>query len=351
MRDDTLIVGQGLAGSLLAWQLLRRGLPVRLVDAGGDNASRTAAGLVTPVTGKRWGMPADIETWLAEARRCYRQLERQFGRRFWIERPRLRLYLDPADRELARRRRRDPAYAPFLGDEIETAGDGLRAPWGGIWLRQTAHLETEALLDHLRQWFQQQGILHPQRLDPATLEPGNPVRWEGLEAHRVVFCDGWQVIHNPWFDWLPWQPSRGQILTVTADPPLPSFPVHCGVWLQPRDGGRWRLGASYRWQPLTTAVREEETADLCRRFRQCFQSPPAIEITDVRAGIRPNTLDHRPIAGRHPRHPQLLVCNGLGSKGSLLAPRLCRLLAEHLCHGVPLPAAIDLRRHHDRPPH
>lgn len=341
MRDEILIVGQGLAGSLLAWHLLRRGMAVRIVDAGGDNASRTAAGLVTPVTGRRWVKTPAFETYLAEAHRCYQELERQFGQRFWVERPCLRLYLNPGEREQAHRRRQDPTYAPFFGDEIEAGGSGLKAPHGGVWLRRTAHLETETLLDCLQRWFRQQGILHHQRLDPHKPEA----------SAQVVFCEGWRVMHNPWFDWLPWQPSRGQILTVTATPPLPAFPCHYGIWLQPREEGRWRVGASYRWQPLTEAVRAEETAALLGRLRDCFEMPPQIEVLEVRAGIRPNTLDHHPIVGRHPQHPQVALCNGLGSKGSLLAPRVTRLLAEHLCDDAPLPPEIDLRRYHARLPH
>ncbi len=51
---DFLIVGQGLAGSLLAWELMQRGAKVLIVDNGMPNASQVAAGLINPITGMRF---------------------------------------------------------------------------------------------------------------------------------------------------------------------------------------------------------------------------------------------------------------------------------------------------------
>ncbi|HBA65740.1 MAG TPA: FAD-dependent oxidoreductase, partial [Methylococcaceae bacterium] len=53
MDIDFLIVGQGLAGSLLAFELIQRNAQVMVVDDGRENASEVAAGLINPVTGIR----------------------------------------------------------------------------------------------------------------------------------------------------------------------------------------------------------------------------------------------------------------------------------------------------------
>jgi flavin-dependent dehydrogenase len=53
-EERILIVGQGLAGTALAWRLWERGVPFVVVDR--DEAvtcSKIAAGLVTPITGMR----------------------------------------------------------------------------------------------------------------------------------------------------------------------------------------------------------------------------------------------------------------------------------------------------------
>ena len=50
---DFVIIGQGLAGTTLAWQLKWQGLRGVIVDRDDrTSASRVAAGLMTPATGK-----------------------------------------------------------------------------------------------------------------------------------------------------------------------------------------------------------------------------------------------------------------------------------------------------------
>ena len=75
-RVDFVIVGQGLAGTTLAWQLLRRGRSVLVIDReGGVTSSRIAAGLITPVTGKRLAKSWRWEELYPAAVAFYRSLE------------------------------------------------------------------------------------------------------------------------------------------------------------------------------------------------------------------------------------------------------------------------------------
>lgn len=53
-HTKALIIGQGLAGTALAWQLCQQGVPFILVDEHlPDSSSKVAAGLITPITGMR----------------------------------------------------------------------------------------------------------------------------------------------------------------------------------------------------------------------------------------------------------------------------------------------------------
>ena len=62
MKFDYLIIGQGLAGSALAYQLLQKKKQLAIIDNPQKSASsRVAAGLVNPITG-----PKMVKTWKAE---------------------------------------------------------------------------------------------------------------------------------------------------------------------------------------------------------------------------------------------------------------------------------------------
>src|SRR5215213_4280553 len=92
---DFVIVGAGLAGTTLAWQLRRRGRSVLVLDREtGGAASRVAAGLVTPVTGKRLARSWRWDELFPAAVAFYREVEAEHGATFFHERPALRLFAD-----------------------------------------------------------------------------------------------------------------------------------------------------------------------------------------------------------------------------------------------------------------
>lgn len=103
MEIDVLIVGQGLAGSLLAWELAGRGLAVCVVDNELCNASRVAAGLVNPVSGRRLVLQPNIAGLLPAARHCYGRLARFFGDQFFVERPMWKILSGPAQKQQTER--------------------------------------------------------------------------------------------------------------------------------------------------------------------------------------------------------------------------------------------------------
>jgi glycine/D-amino acid oxidase-like deaminating enzyme len=57
-----------------------------------------------------------------------------------------------------------------------------------------------------------------------------------------------------------------------------------------------------------------------------------------------NLPDKRPVAGVHPEHPRVGVLNGLGAKGTLLAPILAQQWTKHLKSGAPFSAEVDVQR-------
>ena len=59
---DAIIVGQGLAGTTLAWCLLEAGLSVLVTDREEEvTSSKIAAGLITPITGQRLALSWQVD--------------------------------------------------------------------------------------------------------------------------------------------------------------------------------------------------------------------------------------------------------------------------------------------------
>ena len=111
---DTLVVGQGLAGSLLAWELEQAGQRVAVIDAPSRGAaSRAAGGLMNPLTGPRLAPLPNLQTRCEQARAYYARLGTRLGRALVEPTPIRRLCRDATERDRARVRDEDEGETVF----------------------------------------------------------------------------------------------------------------------------------------------------------------------------------------------------------------------------------------------
>jgi choline dehydrogenase-like flavoprotein len=129
MQVDFLIVGQGLAGSLLARSLRLRGRKVHVVDDGWkSSASQVAAGLMTPLTGRRFTLTKDYPELFAAAKERLTELG--------VFRPAqvYRMFVDEEQRGKGLKRAECRSCRPFIERVTSAQGEldaGLTDAFGG----------------------------------------------------------------------------------------------------------------------------------------------------------------------------------------------------------------------------
>ena len=62
------------------------------------------------------------------------------------------------------------------------------------------------------------------------------------------------------------------------------------------------------------------------------------------AAIRPAVKDRRPFLGQHPKYPNLIIFNGLGTKGASLGPFWAKHLVDFLVYDRGLDSAVNINR-------
>ncbi len=352
-QADFLILGQGLAGSLLAWQLMRRGRRVRVVDDGHRTAaSAVAAGLVNPLAGLRFNPSPRAREWVEALTRLYDALAREAGRPFFHPGTMVRLFRSPEQIRFHQRRAARAEDRWLLGERFDPGGSGepVHDPHGGFFQRHTGHLDLPALLGHLAARLEACGALHRQQVDLRGLEfTGDGVRLGALRARHLVCCEGFRMKDNPWFGHLPLAPDKGEFLVLEpasdADPArLPRRIVNGAHWLLRHADGRYRLGATHDHRRLDTAPTAEGRRRLLEGMAALLRHPEALQVVDQQAGVRPATADRRPLLGTHPARPRLHLFNGFGAHGSLCIPWYSERMAAWLLDGEPLPEEADIRR-------
>jgi glycine/D-amino acid oxidase-like deaminating enzyme len=334
-KYDYLIIGQGLAGSLLAWELLQRGCKVMVIDNGLENASKVAAGLINPVTGMRLVKSMEVDYLLPCALRCYEQLSQFFTQDFYIVKPMLRL-LD-TERLLANAHKRmsDPAYGDYVKAIINNPTDCY------LEQQRTGYLRTRLLVSSLKQYFIEQGCYRLSAVNYEDIQILPSLSWQGMSFTKILFCEGHRATHNPWFSWLPFQLVKGEILNLQHKSLLPDVIYNFGDWLIPLDKQCSRLGASFDRAHINAEPTQQAKYDLLQSLKHSGIQLSELSVIDHKANIRPCTLDKQPFIGNHPKLPQLAIFNGFGAKGSLQIPKLSQQFADALLNHSPYPSSID----------
>lgn len=345
MNIDFLIIGQGLAGSLLAWQLIQRGSKVLVIDNGLENASQVAAGLVNPVTGMRFVKSADIDTLLPVAKQLYTELAHFFQQDFYIEKPMLRIFNSDKERLNCQKRADHPECRDYLGDSHHAPIEPINTPFGAITQQQTGYLLTRPLLRCLKNFFIANNSYQQAAFDVVDIQLQPVLCWQGIVAKRIIFCEGYHAMHNPYFSWLPFQPVKGEILTVTHHHQLPDAILNYGQWLLPLNFQQARIGATFDWQDLNNQATELGKQTLLNGLKTLLADFDH-EIIAHQANVRPCTLDKQPFIGFHPQHPQLGIFNGFGAKGSLQIPWHSQHFASVLMDNHILHSSTNIQRHY-----
>ncbi len=343
MDIDFLIVGQGLAGSLLAWQLMQWHCKVIIVDNGLENASQVAAGLINPVTGMRLVKSSDVDDLLPVAKQCYAQLAGFFSQDFYIEKTMLRIFTSNKERDYGIKRLQNSVYLAYLG-EMLTSVDPLKTPYGCLVQQQTGYLLTRPLLTCLKDFFIDRACYQQQAFNVSDIQFQPRLHWQGIFPKRIIFCEGYYACNNPYFDWLPFQAVKGEILTLNHHHNLPDTLLNYGHWLIPLNHQQIRVGATFDWRNLNNQPTEQGKNSLLNSIKTVLDNFH-YELVQHHANVRPCTLDKQPFIGFHPQYPQLGVFNGFGAKGSLQIPWYAERFADTLINNAPLPMTCDIQRY------
>ncbi|MEM6638819.1 MAG: FAD-binding oxidoreductase [Pseudomonadota bacterium] len=323
-----VIVGQGLAGTTLAWALKWRGLPFVIYDCPErPAASQVAAGLVTPVTGQALRVRPGFIEQLARCRSLYQRIEGQTGTRFWFEQPALRLLNTAKDVDKAAQVAREAPQHLALGAGVP---DGLGDTLAVATMPHAARLDVGAYLNASRHTFEQMTCFKAAHIDPASVQVSpTSAHLRGIDfcAHAVVWCGGALDVHNAWLPERALNPARGEMIRVALDGVRTKNTLHrAGKWLRPFDKHTYQFGATYDHddpRPVTTIA--AGTA-LLTELTSWLRHPP--ELLEQTAGVRPVSRSRQPLVGPHPVHERVLYLNGLGSHGVLSAPACAERVAD-----------------------
>jgi glycine oxidase len=342
VKKDILVVGQGIAGTVLTLLLEEAGYDVQIIDKGHQgSSSMVAAGMWNPISFKRLVFSWRNSDLLPLVYTTYPRFEEKLKASFFHPMPLIRLFPDHASAN-------DWDTKPLLSDYLTHQRDEIvdkyvKAPFGYGSVEKCGWLDLPVFLDAARRYFSEKGMLLEEEVSEKEIESTpNYVSVKNYSADRLVVCNGSLLDTWNMFSHIPLIRTKGQVLDLHTRGFSPKSIINFGHFMIPKDENTIRLGSTYEWD-ATDEVPTEEVRQLLTSSLEAH-CQVSWTLGHHRAGFRPAMRDRRPVTGFLPQAPRVGMLNGLGSKGVMLAPFVATQLVSHLQTGAPIDKEIDHTR-------
>jgi len=337
-KIDFLIVGGGITGCAMHFELTSRGKKCVIIDQKKDNsATRIAAGLCNPVTGRHHALTWKASQIFPKILPFYQNIEQKLNIKCFHPKKIFRIPATYGEQNLILSRFSDLEYQNFAqfikGNEQYPLG--LLEIFHGGWLNTIPFLDAyHQYLSENEEWID--GAFQYENLD-LTAKKYNEISFD-----QVIFCEGIQVEKNPFFPKFPLNLNKGQLLEIEA-PNLELNHILIGkVFIVPLEKNRYCVGSTYQNQFKNDHITESGLIELKRRLEDTI----SIDYSVVQhlAGIRPMSPDRHPILGTSNDHTFLHIVNGMGSKAVSMMPYLASEFSDYLLNKQPLLPEINWQR-------
>lgn len=346
MNVQFLLVGQGICGTFLSWNLRKAGVSFLVIDNHqASTASRIAAGIINPVTGRRLVKAWMIDELIPFIKQEYEAFGKTLGNTAISQQNIIEFFPNPFMREsFLKRLEEENSYLELPGnDTLYSEQFQYEFGYGIIQPAFTVHLET--ILPAWRKKLKENNNLLEEDPDASELKIGeNETRYKDIRAAKIIFCDGIASARNPLFRNLPFAFNKGEALVIeAADLPVKNI-YKKGIMLAPlQQPGCFWVGSNYLWEYENDSPSEGFRTETEKQLYSWLKIP--FRVVDHLAAIRPATVERRPFVGMHPLNKNVGILNGMGTKGCSLAPFFAKQLAGHLLHQTPIMPEADVRRY------
>ena len=344
MNVDYIVVGLGLAGLAFVEELIENNKSFIVFEDDSQTSSLVAGGVYNPVILKRftsvWNGHQQLETALP----FYKKLEEKFQQKFDTKFSTKKVFKSIEDENNWFAALDKPMLSTYMKSEINREKvDGIIANFGFGELTGTGRIDTHKLVSTYREYLQKEEKIRFKNFDYNQVEfIEKRIKYKNISASKIVFCEGFGIKQNLFFNYLPLKEAKGELITIHAPDLNIEFLLKSTLFVLPLGDNLYKVGATFNWKDKTSIPSEEGKEELIEKLKKVITVP--YKIVNQTAGIRPTVKDRRPLVGIHSKHNQLAVLNGLGTRGVMIAPTVAKNLFNHLEKGEELDKEIDIKR-------
>ena len=344
MQVDYIIVGLGLAGIAFAEELREKNKTFLVYEDNSQNSSLVAGGMYNPVVLKRFTPVWNAKEQLEIALPFYKNLEERFEKKYQYSIDIYRIFKSIEEQNNWFTRSDNSLLEDYMIPKIIKNTNGhVNAPFDCGKLINTGRINVNSLAKDYRENLKRSNILKEESFDyEDILFEDEKIIYNDIAADHLVFCEGFGLKENPYFNYLPMREAKGELLTIHAPDLKVDYLIKSAVFVLPIGDDLYKVGATFNWKDKTKLPTKDGKSELEFKLRSVINCE--YKIVDHTAGIRPTIIDRRPLLGIHKKHRQLAILNGLGTRGVMIAPLMAKKLFQNIENGQSLEKEIDIAR-------
>ena len=343
MKFDYLIVGSGLSGVMLCEALRKRGKTFKVISNKSQQASIVASGLYNPVVLKRFNKAWDAEKHLPVAMSAYKELELFLEIKIDYKLPIYRLFSSIEEQNNWIIASDKISLKPYLISDIKSnINQNINAPYGYGEVKSTGRIDTKLLLESYSNVLNNEKLISYESFQYDKLKISKKIVYKGIESNKIIFSEGFGVRQNPFFNYLPIDGTKGELIIINAPKLNSEVIIKSSVFIIPIGNNNYLVGSTYAWDDFNNDPTINAKNKLLNKLDKLILCP--YKVVYQRAGIRPTVVDRRPLVGKHKFHENLYILNGLGSRGVLIAPTVANALINFIEDKLPLQKEINISR-------
>jgi len=340
-QKPTIVVGAGLAGLSVAVRLIDKNVPVILFDNGVNHSSLVAAGMINPIVFRRMNKAWRVDECIDALNTFYTDLEARTNSNFFHPIVIRRMFSNEHERDLWLQKQLLPEYQAYM-TRTTTEDDNFEGAinnFGSGRVKNASYVKTSVFLENVKRYVASHAEIRNESFDYSAISDRS---YKGLLFERIIFSEGYMGKENPFFNYLPLQQTKGEVLVIQSDKIPENESVNRKCFILPMGNQQFKVGSTYDWDSADTSITEAGKQAILEKVAYLTSEP--VEVIDQQAGVRPTTPDRRGMMGQHPEHENLFIFNGLGTKGYLIAPLLSKEFVDYLVDGKELDSEVDVKR-------
>jgi len=341
---DYLIIGSGLAGISFSEMALQKGKSILVLDNSSQNSSKIAAGLYNPVILKRFSEVGQAKEHLLVMKEYYAVLEKKLNTQVDFKTPILRKFFSVEEQNNWFAASDKVNLAPYLSNQlISKKFKSIDSPFGYGEVLQTGYVDTALLMEKYKNYLITNQLFLKESFDYGLLqEETDGIRYKDIQARHIIFAEGFGMHANPYFQHLPLDGTKGELLIIKAPRLDLDVILNTSLYILPLGNDLFKIGATYNWDDKTALPTEAGKNELVQRIKEIITCD--FEIMEHHAGVRPTVKDRKPLIGTYEHHNSIHILNGLGTRGVMLGPAMAKALFENIEYQKPLDRFVDIKR-------